>query len=161
MYHSILLSVAFQEWERYSAHALAAREAAATLAQGAGTPLHVLSVYAYEKISLPAGLDGEMAARHRADLQQRTDALMERRMREFIGPLREAGIEVQPILHVGNPREDIVETARNVMADVLIIGSHSKRGILDIVLGGTAHHITQEAPCTVLMVSPKVDQRGQ
>jgi hypothetical protein len=45
MYTSILLSVAFQEWERYSAHALAAREAAATLAQGAGTPLHVLNAW--------------------------------------------------------------------------------------------------------------------
>ena len=55
-----------------------------------------------------------------------------------------------------NPREVIVEAARSVMADLLIIGSHSKRGIIDISLGGTARHITQAAPCTVLMVSPKV-----
>ena len=156
MYNSILLSVALQNWERYSAHALAAREAAATLAKGAATPLHVLSVYEYERIAVPAGLDAEMAARHRADMQQRTDALMERQMNDFIAPLREAGIEVKTILRVGNPREVIVETARNVTADVLIIGSHSKRGILDIVLGGTAHHISHAAPCTVLMVAPKV-----
>ena len=38
MYTSILLSVALQAWERYSAHALAAREAAATLAKGAAIP---------------------------------------------------------------------------------------------------------------------------
>jgi nucleotide-binding universal stress UspA family protein len=156
MYNSILLSVALQDWERYSTHALAAREAAATLAKGAGTPLHVLSVYEYERISMPAGLDAEMAARHRSDMQQRTDALMERQMKDFIAPLREAGMEVKEHLRVGNPREVIVETARNVMADVLLIGSHSKRGIIDIVLGGTAHHISHAAPCTVLMVSPKV-----
>ena len=35
MYTSILLSIALQDWERYSTHALAAREAAATLAKGA------------------------------------------------------------------------------------------------------------------------------
>jgi len=156
MYTSILLSVALQDWERYSAHALAAREAAATLAKGAGTPLHVLSVYEHERITVPAGLNPEMAARHRSDMQQRTDDLMERRMRDFIGPLKEAGIEVKTTLRAGNPREVIVETARRVMADVLIIGSHSKRGIIDIVLGGTARHITHAAPCTVLMVSPKV-----
>jgi nucleotide-binding universal stress UspA family protein len=156
MYTSILLSVALQDWEHYSAHALAAQEAAATLAKGAATPLHVLSVYEYERISVPAGLDAEMAARHRSDMQQRTDALMARQMNDFIAPLTEAGIEVKTILQVGNPRELIVETARSVMADVLIIGSHSKRGILDIVLGGTARHITHAAPCTVLVVSPKV-----
>jgi nucleotide-binding universal stress UspA family protein len=82
--------------------------------------------------------------------------MMERRMREFIAPLREAGIEVKTILRVGNPREVIVETARSVMADLLIVGSHSKRGILDIALGGTARQITHAAPCTILMVSPKV-----
>ena len=155
MYTSILLSVALQDWERYSAHALAAREAAATLAKGAAIPLHVLSVYENETIPVPAGLDSEMAARHRATMQQRTDDLMEQRMREFIGPIREAGIEVKPLLRVGNPRAVIVETARSVIADILVIGSHSKRGILDIALGGTARQITHAAPCTVLMVSPK------
>jgi nucleotide-binding universal stress UspA family protein len=156
MYNSILLSVALQDWERYSAHALAAREAAATLARGAATPLHVLSVYEYEKVSVPAGLSSEMAARHRSDMQQRTDDLMERQMNDFIAPLMEAGIEVKKYLRVGNPLEVIVEMARSVMADVLVIGSHSKRGIIDITLGGTARHITHAAPCTVLMVSPKV-----
>jgi nucleotide-binding universal stress UspA family protein len=156
MYNSILLSVALQDWERYSAHAFAAREAAATLAKGAAIPLHVLSVYAYEKISVPAGLNPEMAARHRSDVQQRTDDLMERQMNDFIAPLTEAGIEVKKHLQVGNPRQVIVEMARRVMADLLIIGSHSKRGIIDIALGGTARHITRVGPCTVLMVSPKV-----
>jgi len=155
MYQSILLSVALQDWERYSAHTLAAREVAATLAKGAAMPLQVLSVYEYAKVSVPAGLNPEMAARHRSDMQQRTDDLIERQMNDFIAPLREAGIEVKKILRVGNPSEVIVETARNVTADVLIIGSHSRRGILDITLGGTARHITHAAPCTVLMVSPK------
>ena len=52
MYTTILLAAALQDWERYSAHALAARNVAATLAKGAAQPLHVLSVYDY----LPVGL---------------------------------------------------------------------------------------------------------
>jgi hypothetical protein len=35
MYTTILLAAALQNWDRYSAHALAAREVAATLAKGA------------------------------------------------------------------------------------------------------------------------------
>jgi nucleotide-binding universal stress UspA family protein len=96
-----------------------------------------------------------MAIRHRDDMRQRTDNLMERRMDDFIAPLKEAGIEVKTLLQVGNPREVIVQMALSVMADVLIIGSHSKGGIIDVALGGTARHITSRAPCTVLMVSPK------
>src|SRR5262249_46399220 len=45
MYTTILLAAALQQWERYSAHALAAREVAATLAQGTSHHLYVLSVY--------------------------------------------------------------------------------------------------------------------
>src|SRR5712691_3734972 len=45
MYTTILLAAALQNWDRYSAHALAAREVAATLAKGASHHLHVLTVY--------------------------------------------------------------------------------------------------------------------
>src|SRR5213594_2729041 len=45
MYTTILLAAALQNWDRYSTHALAAREVAATLAKGASHHLYVLSVY--------------------------------------------------------------------------------------------------------------------
>ena len=155
MYHAILLAVALQHWERYSAHATAARDVAAMLAKGAATPLNVLSVYEYERI--PAtGLSPEMDARHRDDQHRRADNLIERRMSDFVAPLKTDGIAVKTFLEVGKPREIIVQMARSVMADVLIIGSHSKRGLLDIALGGTARRLTHEAPCTVVMISPKV-----
>ena len=155
MYKTILLSVALQRWERYSTHAIAARDVAATLATGTAIPVHVLSVYEYEPVR-NMGLPHDLAVRHQDDMRQRTDTLMERRMEEFITPLKVAGLQVIPVLRVGKPREVITEVARSVTADVLIVGSHSKRGVLDIALGGTARHITHEAPCTVLMVSPKV-----
>ena len=154
MYNTILLSAALQDWDRYSGHALAVRDIACSLAKGTATPLHVLSVYEYEKMPT-SGLNPEMMARHREDIRRRTDDLMERRMDEYIAPLREQGIAVKKHLHVGNPREIIGQVALSVMADLLIIGSHSKRGVFDIALGGTARQVTRRAPCTVVMVSPK------
>ena len=50
MYTTILLAAALQDWERYSTHALAARDVAATLAKGAAQPLHVLSIYDYPPV---------------------------------------------------------------------------------------------------------------
>jgi nucleotide-binding universal stress UspA family protein len=61
---------------------------------------------------------------------------------------------------VGNPRDVIPEVATTLKADLLILGSHSKRGVLDIVLGGTAQQVSKSAPCTVVLVSPKKDGGG-
>ncbi len=87
--------------------------------------------------------------------RQGTDKLMEQKLDDYIAPLKEEGLEVAKILRVGSPREVIAQVAREIEADLLIIGSHSKRGILDIALGGTAQSVSRRAPCEVVLVSPK------
>ena len=159
MYTTILLAAALQDWERYSAHALAARELAETLATGASSPLHVLSVYDYPNPT-STDLPSEVAIRHREDLMRRTDDLMGQKMHEYLAPLKAQGLEIASILRVGDPREVIPEVATTLKADLLILGSHSKRGLLDIVLGGTAQQVSKAAPCTVVLVSPKKDGGG-
>jgi nucleotide-binding universal stress UspA family protein len=57
------------------------------------------------------------------------------KLEAYVAPLRAEGVEVSPILRVGHPREVIVEVATSLKAELLILGSHSKRGLLDIVLG--------------------------
>ena len=154
MYTTILLAAALQNWERYSAHALAAREVAATLAKGGSHHLHVLSVYEPPPIDT-GGLPAEIATRHREDLLRRTDTLMVEKMDAYVAPLTAEGLEVTPILRTGDPREVIVQVATTMKADLLILGSHSTRGLLDIVLGGTAQQVSKSAPCLVVLVSPK------
>jgi len=155
MYTTILLAAALQDWERYSTHALAARDVAATLAKGAAPPLHVLSVYAYPHVDTTDLMPPELAARHREKLLLQTDTLMVDKFEAYVAPLRAEGVEVSPILRVGNPREVIVEVATSLKADLLILGSHSQRGLLDIMLGGTAQQVSKAAPCLVLLVSPQ------
>ena len=41
------------------------------------------------------------------------------------------------------------------------MGSHSKRGLLDMVLGGTAQQISKAAPCVVVLVSPQPEGSGR
>jgi len=141
MYKSILLAAALQQWERYSVHALAAREVAAALAPHA-KQLHVLSVYENDSARLPSsGLPAEMAAKLREQLIQETDRLMTEKLSEYVAPLVSQGVPVSKILRLGSPRH--------------VIGSHSKRGLFDIALGDTARHVSAHAPCMVLMVAPK------
>ncbi len=154
MYRNLLLAVALQRWEQYSAHALAAREVTAALARHAER-LHVLSVYDHPSVRVPTELPAEMAARLREQQIEQTDRLMAEKMDDFIAPLVSQGLPVSTILRLGSPRHLIVEVAHEVEADVIVIGSHSKRGLLDIALGDTARHVSGHAPCTVVMAAPK------
>jgi len=155
MYRNILLAAAFQNWEHYSAHALAARDVAATLARHAER-LHVLSVYQHESTRIPAGVPSELAAKLREQQIVGVDQSMAEKMDDYVRPLLSQGLPVEKLLRLGeSPRHLIIEVAQEVDADLLVIGSHSKRGLLDIALGGTARHVSEHAPCPVVMVAPK------
>ena len=155
MYRTILLAAALEHWDRYSAHALAARQVAGSLAMGGTHHLHVLSVYDYNFKAPASGLPVEMVAQlHEEDLR-RTNNMMEQKIEDYIAPLRASGLEVDTFLRVGNPRSVIVQTAEELKADALVIGSHSKRNFLDIALGGTAKYLSQHVSCAVILVSPE------
>jgi len=118
--------------------------------------LHVLSAYDYQSKRLPmSGVPADMLARLREQEIEQTDHLMAQKLDEYVAPLVDQGLTVAKILRVGSPRHVIVEVASEAEVDLLVIGSHSKRGLLDIALGGTALHVSTHAPCTVLMVAPK------
>ena len=154
MYNNILLAAALQQWERYSVHAIAARNVAAALARHA-KQLYVLSVYDNEARLPSSGLSAEMVAQVREQHIQQTDRLMAEKMDQYVAPLVSEGVLVSKILRLGSPRHVIVEVAAEIEADLLVIGSHSKRGLLDIALGDTARHVSTHAPCEVVMVVPK------
>ena len=69
------------------------------------------------------------------------------------------GLKAQPVLLVGNPDEEIVRVAKEMEADLIVIGSHGYRGIGRLLLGSTAERVVQYASCAVLVVKgAPVDQ---
>jgi nucleotide-binding universal stress UspA family protein len=155
MYQHILLAVALQQWDEFSPHAVAAGEAAVALANGSGAQLSVLSVYDYDydqpdALSLPL----EDVSRYRDTQMQRIDAQMEAKMKAFLTGVPTHETPITPLLKVGNPRQLIVATAEALGVDCLVIGAHSKRSFLDVLLGGTATAVSRHAPCAVVMVQP-------
>jgi nucleotide-binding universal stress UspA family protein len=162
VYRHILLAVALQHWDEVSPHAVAAREAAVALAHGSGAQLSVLSVYDYDDdppdaLSLAPealGLSAVDLARDRDTQIQRTDALMAAKMQAFLAGAPTREIPITPLLKVGHPRQLIVATAEALGVDCVVIGAHSKRRLLDVLLGGTASAVSRHAPCTVVLVQP-------
>jgi universal stress protein A len=154
MYHQILLAVALQQGEEFTQHALAAREVAVALAKGSGARLSVLSVYDYGEIEEPS-VSADMAARYREDMMQRIDGSMETKMKAFLAGVQAMDIAITPMVQAGEPRKTILEVAERLPADLLVIGAHNKRSVLDVMLGGTAGHVSRHASCPVIMVAPR------
>ena len=111
-----------------------------------GLGLSVLSVYDYGEIKAPS-VSAEMAARYREDMMQRMDGAMETKMKAFLAGVQAMDNAIAPIVQAGEPRKTILEVAERLPADLLVIGAHNKRSVLDVVLGGTAGHVSRHATC--------------
>ena len=55
----------------------------------------------------------------------------------------------------GNPREMIIETARDWDADLIIIGTHGRTGLMHLVMGSVAESVIRHSNIPVLVVPSK------
>jgi nucleotide-binding universal stress UspA family protein len=62
------------------------------------------------------------------------------------------GQAVESAMVQGDPRSILVEEARRVGADLLVVGSHGRSGLSKLVLGSVASYVASHAPCSVLIV---------
>ncbi len=55
----------------------------------------------------------------------------------------------------GNIKNEIIETARHWPADLLIMGSHGRKGITRFLLGSVSEGVMANAPCSVEIIKLK------
>lgn len=56
------------------------------------------------------------------------------------------------LIRVGSPAREIIETARSLPADLIVISTHGRTGLKHVFLGSVAEHVVQRAPCPVFVV---------
>jgi nucleotide-binding universal stress UspA family protein len=71
------------------------------------------------------------------------------------GELRGAGLTTEARIVKGDPRDALIDTARSLHADLVVVGSHGRTGLAKLVLGSVATHVVTHAPCSVLVVKMK------
>jgi nucleotide-binding universal stress UspA family protein len=82
-------------------------------------------------------------------------ALAEKDAKRFLAGLRQRAPQGKPSLEfvaVGKPAAEIVRTAKEWPADVIVIGSHGRHGLERALLGSVAEGVMRHAPCSVLVV---------
>ena len=79
--------------------------------------------------------------------QEALDALATRyRDRVSMGPVR---------LEVGDARDVIDRAAEAIHADLIVMGTHGRRGVRRVLLGSVAESVVRSACCPVLTVRQK------
>ena len=136
---TILLAVALQRYGDITPRAIAVRDVASDMAEFYNAPLAVLTVHVQLAL-MPEGEDTEQ------------------KMERFLAPLIDRGLRMESIVREGSPRDLIPEVAKELDARLIVMGTHSKRGILDMVVGGTDKAVIVGAPCRVLLVAPTADE---
>jgi universal stress protein A len=136
------------DFSPFSEHAL---DYAIALAEKLGAKVHLLNVVGIAPMGIPevgvtvtAPLIDDMVAGNQGALDKLAQA---RRHTGTIGNV---------MLRTGDARDLILRTCEEINADLIVMGTHGRRGVSRALLGSVAENVVRTAPCPVLTLrAPK------
>lgn len=78
-----------------------------------------------------------------------------RQLNRLANDAKKAGVRATTLLRDGDPVDQIVRAARSTRADLIVVGTHGRRGLPKFFLGSVAERVVATAPCPVLTVRGK------
>ncbi len=138
---SILVAVDFSEPSQR------ALEAAIAMAKKLGGRIHLLHSY---HVPIPGPMPDLIY--FPPDTWTPVREASAKRMQEMIDRLRAEGIEGHLHLGPGYAVGAILETAKEVHADLIVLGTRGLTGLPHVLLGSIAERVVRAAPCPVLTV---------
>jgi len=83
---------------------------------------------------------------------QKLREAVERRLRPLLEHARKDGVEAEPLILRGFADEAIIAAAKQQHADLIVMGTHGRRGAARLFLGSVAARVISTAPCPVMTV---------
>jgi nucleotide-binding universal stress UspA family protein len=84
-----------------------------------------------------------------------TDSLFseaEGAMKKVTNQLAEKGLKAGIVIKHGHPAEEILDAAKVIGADMIVVGSHGRHGATRFFLGSVSSKIVEHATCHVLVI---------
>ncbi|MEM9151878.1 MAG: universal stress protein [Cyanobacteria bacterium P01_F01_bin.3] len=78
------------------------------------------------------------------------------RLKNFDNKAQAAGINTEFTQEIGNPGPTICKLAKTWDADLIIVGSHGRKGLEEILLGSVSNYVVHHAPCSVMVVHKRI-----
>ncbi len=90
------------------------------------------------------------------NLRENAERILEETCKKILEMTDGKQVAISNELLVGSPESRIVETAEEMNADLIIVGSHGYNRWERLLLGSVSDSVVHHAPCSVLVVrSPK------
>lgn len=118
---------------------------ACALAGKLGATVHLVNVLGVGDIgySVPAERLEELTVEHRRWIEALADSR------------RPVATMASPHVSYGEAREAILDFASTIDADLIVMGTHGRRGLSRLVLGSVTENVLREAACPVIAVRTK------
>jgi nucleotide-binding universal stress UspA family protein len=81
----------------------------------------------------------------------------EKEMRSLVASSMADGLEIEFILKEGKPGTEIIDVAKEIKADLIVIGHQGRSALGGILLGSVAQYVVNHAPSPVLVVPYRKD----
>lgn len=101
---------------------------------------------------------------NRRSMEDFANDQIEQMMNDFVATLEksidkkdpdEKFIFATPRLHRGDAAETIVDVAREQEVDLIVMGTHGRKGLRHLLVGSVAERVVRMATCPVLTVGPE------
>ncbi len=81
-------------------------------------------------------------------------ATSEAELKKVLANVRAAWPKTDAVFRQGSPYDAILEVAKRHACDLIVIGTHGRRGVARVLLGSVAERIVRLSPIPVLTVHP-------
>lgn len=125
----------------------AALDYAVALGQKLGATVHVVHSFELPLVGFPDGvltISAEMASRIIDAAQTALHRLAE--------TCEKRGVKVETFLEQADPREGVLTAASKVGADLIVMGTHGRRGLARALIGSVTEAVVRTSPVPVLTV---------
>ncbi len=127
----------------YSMRAAQYGISAAKLLGAETTIIYVIDTVVLDQIS-------RITARDTVENELKQDG--ERYVKYIAGLAERAGVKATRLVVTGRPFEQIVQTAKSLGANLIVMGTYGRKGAERILIGSVAERVIEYASCPVLVV---------
>jgi nucleotide-binding universal stress UspA family protein len=123
---------------------------AIALAAKLGARIHVLSVIGIPTLGIP-----EFGLAWTASTMETIVVDRQAALEQLVAKKQGTATFGEVLIRTGDARDTILDVAKEVKADLIIMGTHGRRGLSRALLGSVAESIVRTAPCPTLTVRTK------
>ncbi len=142
--HTILCPVDFSDASRKAV------QYAKEFATSMGSVVHLLNVVEPRPMAVDITLNY-------VPLEEDFEQAAEEDLQIIVQEFQLAGLKVESSIEIGNPSDVILDKSQDLDVNLLIMGSHGKKGLSRLIMGSVAETVVRKANCPVLIV--KAEER--